>query len=163
MADDTYCIDTSSLIQLNRFYKPSVFPGVWVKIEELVKQGRLIAPDAVKSEIEKGDDELIPWAKNHRRMFRKLSQEQMDAAKEIVALFPKLAKPEKFGEEADSFVVALARLENQRTSSSLLQQQSRCVVVTEERGAEKIPGACRRYNLTCVTLVDLFDREGWKF
>ena len=122
----------------------------------------MIAPDEVRREIER-DDLLGPWAKKNKDMFRKLDQAQLDTAKDVTTHFPSLAKPGKFGPAADPFVVALAHLEDQRTRSSLLQQGSRCVVVTEERGADRIPGACNGYNLACVALVDLFDREGWKF
>ena len=162
MAADTYCIDASSLIKLKQDYRRSVFSGVWDKIEELAQEGRMIAPDEVRREIEK-DDLLGPWAKKNKNMFRKLDQAQLDTAKEVATHFPNLAKPGKFGPAADPFVVALAHLEDQRASSPLLQQRSRCMVVTEERGADRIPGACKRYNLGCMALVDLFDREGWKF
>ena len=163
MTDDTYCIDASSLINLKQYYRRKVFSGVWDKIEEMVRAGRLIAPDEVRRvEIEK-DDVLGPWAKKNKKMFRKLDQEQMDAAKDVTTRFPNLAKPGKFGPAADPFVVALAQLEDRRGSSSLLHRESRCVVVSEERPTHGIPVACKHYNLTCVTLVDLFDREGWKF
>ena len=162
MADDTYCIDASSLINLKQYYRRKVFSGVWDKIEEMVRAGRLIAPDEVRREIEK-DDLLGPWAKKNKKMFRKPDQEQMDTAMDVIKHFPNLAKPGKFGPAADPFVVALARLEDRRGSSLLLQQESRCVVVTDERRTHGIPVACKHYNLTCVTLVDLFDRESWQF
>ena len=66
MADDTYCIDASSLINLKQYYRRKVFSGVWDKIEEMVRAGRLIAPDEVRREIEK-DDLLGPWAKKKQK------------------------------------------------------------------------------------------------
>ena len=122
----------------------------------------MIAPDEVRREVEK-DDLLGLWAKKNKKMFRKVDQEQIDTARDVTARFPNLAKPGKFGPAADPFVVALAHLEDRRRSRSLLQQESRCVVVTDERRPHGIPVACKPYNLTCVTLVDLFDREGWEF
>ncbi len=161
MADDLYCIDASSLIELKQAYPRKVFPGVWEKIEDLVRTHRLIAPDEVSKEIEK-DDILGPWAKQNKKMFRKANQEQMDAAKDVTSRFQRLAKAGKFGPAADPFVVALARLENQKLLGSLLEAQSGCVVVTEERPSG-IPAACAHYKLTCVALLDLFHREGWTF
>jgi len=96
-------------------------------------------------------------------MFRKLDQAQLEAAKDVTSRFPSLAKPGRFGPAADPFVVALAQLESQKLSGLLFAAQSRCVVVSEERGPGKIPAACSHYNLTCVPLVDLFQREGWRF
>ena len=162
MTADIYCSDASSLIDLNRHYKRSIFPGVWGKIEELAQEGRLIAPDEVRWEVERGDDELVPWVKKNRKMFRKLDQDQADVARDVIAHFPNLAKPGKFGPAADPFVVALAQVEDKRQSRSLLQQQFRCVVVTQE-GRHGIPAACNHYSLIWVSLLGLFDREGWEF
>ena len=122
MADDTYCIDASSLINLRQYYRRNVFSGVWDKIEELAKEGRLIAPDEVHREIEK-DDVLGPWSKKNKTMFRKIDQEQVNAAKEVATQFPNLAKPGRSGSAADPFVVALAHLEERRGTRSLLQHE----------------------------------------
>jgi hypothetical protein len=157
----TYCVDASSLIKLKQDFPPSVFPAVWEKVEELAGNGRLIAPDEVAREVE-NDDVLGPWTKRHKKVFRRLDQQQIDLAKDIETRFPKLAKPGKFGPAADPFVIALARLENQPSPD--LFETPKCVVVTEEgRGPEQIPGACRHYKIDCVSLVELFQREGWVF
>jgi hypothetical protein len=162
MAADLYCIDASSLIRLKQDFPRKVFPTVWERMEELIRAGRLIAPDEVFREVEK-DDVLGPWAKRNKKMFRRPDQEQIDAAKDVTSRLPSLAKPGKFGPAADPFVVGLAHLENQRLSGSLLEPEARCVVVTEERGPARMPGACAHYKLTCVTLVEVFEREGWEF
>jgi hypothetical protein len=161
MSEANYCIDASSLIKLKQDFPPEVFPGVWQRVEELIASGRLIAPDEVAKEIE-NDDALGPWAKRHRKMFRRLDQEQINLVKETAGRFPGLAKPGKFGPAADAFVVALARLENQ-AAADLFGSNPECVVVTEERGAQRIPGACGHFKITCVSLVELFQREGWVF
>jgi len=162
MSVANYCIDASSLIKLKQDFPPGVFPNVWEKVEELVGSGRLIAPDEVAREIE-NDDVLGPWAKRHKKMFRRLDQQQINLVKEIALRFPKLAKPGRFGPAADAFVVALARLEN-AAATDLFTSKAECVVVTEERGSpEKIPGACGYYKIACASLVGLFQREGWVF
>jgi len=162
MADDLYCLDASSIIRLKQDFPRKVFPSVWEKVEDLIRAGRLIAPDEVFREIEK-DDVLGPWAKQHKKMFIKPDQEQINAAKHVAARFPGLAKPGRFGPAADPFVVGLARLQTQKQSGSLYEQQAKCIVVTEERGPESILGACKHYELTSVSLVELFEREGWVF
>lgn len=162
MAGEIYCIDASSLIKLKQDFPRAVFPAVWKRVEQLVAEGRLIAPEEVAKEIEP-DDELRPWAKQHKRMFRRLDQQQLDLTQEIAAAFPALAKPGRFGPAADAFVVALARQESQ-SADSLFDSKPECVVVTEEgRTPHKIPGACARYRIECLALVDLFQREGWVF
>jgi hypothetical protein len=162
MPGDKYCVDASSLIKMKQDYPRKVFPTLWEKMEELVRVGRLIAPDEVQKEIEK-DDLWGPWAKQNKKMFKRPDQDQINAAKDVVTRFPSIAKPGKFGPAADPFVVGLVRLENKRLSDSLLDSRTRCAVVTEERGPSRLPGACAQHKVTCITLVDLFQTEAWVF
>lgn len=162
MADDVYCIDASSLIKLKQDFRRNVFPTLWEKVEKLIQEGRLIAANEVYEEIKK-DDVLGPWAIKNKKMFRQLDQKQVELATEVAGKFRELAKPGRFGPAADVFVVALALVQDPGLSGSLLSSPSSCVVVTEERGPNKIPGACMHYNIICLTLIDLFEREGWKF
>jgi len=162
MPDDVYCADASSLIKLKQDFRRSVFPSLWERVEKLTHGHRLIAANEVLEEI-KNDDVLGPWARKNKTMFRKLDQNQAGLATEVAARFPELAKPGRFGPAADTFVVALARAENQVSAGSLLPVGPQCVVITEERGPRKIPGACQHYSVKCFTLIDLFEREGWQF
>jgi hypothetical protein len=159
MADNLYCIDASSLIRLKQDFPRKVFPTVWERVEELIRARRLIAPDEVFREVE-NDDVVGPWAKQNRKTFRKPSQEQIDAAKGVVSSFPNLAKPGRLGPAADPFVVGLARLEAETLSRSLLESRVKCIVVTEDRGLRH---ACAALGLACVSLVEVFEREGWVF
>ncbi len=161
MADDVYCIDASSLIEIKQRFPRKVFPGVWEKVEELIPVGRLIAPDEVLREIE-GDDVLGPWARRHKKMFISLDQEQIDAARDVTARFPGLAKPGKTGPAADPFVVGLAHVQGNKLGALLVQPQSQCFVVAEERPTG-IPAACKYYNLVCVSHIQMFERERWVF
>lgn len=48
MADDPfYVIDSSSLIDMKLYYRMSSFKTLWVRINDLIRQGRLAAPMAV--------------------------------------------------------------------------------------------------------------------
>jgi hypothetical protein len=162
MADDLYCFDASSIIRLKQDFPRKIFPTVWEKVEQLIRAGRLIAPDEVFREVEQ-DDVLGPWGKQHKKMFRRADQQQIDAAKDVTSRFPGLAKAGRFGPAADPFVVGLAQLEAQKQSGSLYAPVGKCTVVTEERGPASIPGACKHYHLPCISLVELFEREGWVF
>ena len=86
--ETTYCIDTSALIDLKWVYPWVTFPTLWEKIGNLIKQGRLIAPQQVLKEIEKKDDELLKWLKKHKKMFKMLNQQQVDTAKDILSKLP---------------------------------------------------------------------------
>ncbi len=48
-----YSIDTSALIDAYCiYYPPDVFPAVWTFMEDLVARGALLAPEAVRDELE---------------------------------------------------------------------------------------------------------------
>jgi hypothetical protein len=79
-----YIIDSSSLIELKMRYPVSTFPGVWKKIEGLIREGRLIAPKEVLEEIKRRDDELSQWAKSYPKMFKEIDKQQIEMAQEIV-------------------------------------------------------------------------------
>ena len=160
-----YCTDTSALIELHATYGSDVFVSLWQNVAELVKEGRLIAPREVLREIEKKDDDLLKWVKNHRKIFREEEIEQIQSAQEILSDFPNLIDPAKETPDADPFVIALAIIENTKRQDFLFKGQ--CIVVTQEkpsrRSRPKIPDVCQHYGIECISVAGLFRKEGWKF
>jgi len=158
-----YIMDTSSLIKIKEQYPRLIFPGVWQKLEDLCKNGRLIAPYEVLKEIEEGDDELNIWAKRFRNIFIKPDRGQTEAVKDILSKHPYLAKPQKPGPNADPWIIALAIRENEKTQQSLFPNIY--IVVTEESKikSQKIPSVCKNYGIGCINILELFEKEGWKF
>jgi len=164
-----YCIDTSSLVTIQRTYSQSVFPGLWDCLSELVREGRLVAPQEVFKELkEGGDDEIYQWAKNHESMFRDLDPKQAEVVRQIVndPKFKGLVDPDKETPDADPFVIALAVVE-QRQVSMFPEQW---VVVADESREHpgkkpRIPDVCRdpRYQIEPIKTLDMFKREGWQF
>ena len=54
-----YSIDTSALVDgRRRYYPPTVFPGLWENIEELIDAGGLFAPEEVLGDLQRQDDEI---------------------------------------------------------------------------------------------------------
>lgn len=166
MSDTIYCMDTSALIHLKRLYPMDVFQGLWREVSRLVRSGRLIAPIEVSKKIEVKDDELLRWAKTHRRIFKKLNAEQVAKVREIEHAFPSLVDPEKEVPDADPFVIALAIVENESQKQGLFPGQ--CLVITQEapgrsKGKIRIPDVCEHYQIERISIIDLLRKEGWKF
>jgi hypothetical protein len=141
-----------------------VFPGVWTKVGSLVESGRLISHIQVFKEIEKGDDELVRWAKVHKRIFESVGTRQIEIVRDILTKFPSLVNHSKETADADPFLVALAIAKGKEQSQSFFQD--RYVVVTEEKIKENkigIPYVCNHYGIECCQLLELFRRENWKF
>ncbi len=164
MDEDVYCIDSSSLMELQRRYPRRRFPGVWQKLEGLIRAVRLIAPREVLKEILQGDDELARWAKRHRGMFKPVDAEQARAVAEVLAHCDSLIDPLSERPQADPFVIALARTGGDPGGGRSLFRPRHIAVTEEGRNhPRKIPQVCAHFGIECIRLLDLFDREGWKF
>jgi hypothetical protein len=148
----SYSIDTSALMEAwVRHYPPDVFPTLWQQIEKLVEAGRLLAIDEVLREVERKSDDLHDWAKQHAGMFISTDEAIMQRAGAVVNQFPSLAEAQSQRGKADPFVIALALERN-------------LIVVTAERSKPtkpRIPDVCRQLQVPCISLIELFRREGW--
>lgn len=151
---DTYCIDTSALIDLFRDYPPDVFEGLWKHFEGLVRVRRMLAPDEVLNELEQKDDELLAWAKKHRGMFRRCNGDQVAEAVRVIAEFPKLVDPDQTVPAADPFVVALGKEGHSVITSEKLRGMG---------GRPTIPSVCQAYHIKCIDLLELFRLEKWRW
>lgn len=110
-------------------------------MDELYNNGRLVAPLEVKREIEKGDDDLVKWIKNKKKMFIKPNQFQSEKVKEILKDFPFLAKAEETEPNADPWIIALATQEKKNIESQLNFYKKEVFILTEEskRNPKRIP------------------------
>lgn len=156
----TYCIDTSSFIELQRRYGGDpFFDPFWALLARLAVDGRLVAPYEVNKEIHDGgrpDERLVAWADAHHEIFRPKG-EQWESARRIVRAHPALVGHNEPTEKADPFVLALAvDLQGQ---SGLLYSH-RCVVVAEETRVGGIRDAAAALDLRVLSLVELMREEG---
>ena len=163
MPSDLYVIDTSALVDL-RPYPIDVFKTLWTNIEQLVRTNLLISSEQVLEELKKQDDEILRWAKKHRKIFKPLSAAQIQEVKKIEAAYPELVDANKETPDADPFVIALA-LEKDPQQTLISFNNKRIVVAQERLKSNKIniPFVCQDYGIECIAIVDLFRRESWKF
>lgn len=92
MTSNNYIMDTSSLVELNRHSPIDIFPSVWNKLESRAKEGLLVAPYEVLSEVKEMDDELTSWAKRNDSIFRPPTKKQVEILKGILRNYPALVK-----------------------------------------------------------------------
>lgn len=152
-----YCIDTCALIDLwRRHYPPDVFPGLWEDIEKLVNEGLLIAPREVLEELRGVDDEILEWAKRHGRMFLALDNSQLREVARILERSPGLIDSNKDTPEADPFLIALAGAMGWAVVTSEKPRTSR-------NAPPKVPDVCRSWGVNCISLVEFFREQGWKY
>lgn len=154
-----YSVDTNVLIDWQfRYYPTDVFHSLLGKVDHLIKEKRFFAPSIVKEEITaSGTEDLVAWAKERPALFIPL-KEVVTEAQSIQSRFPGLRDLKAEHEEADAYVIALAKLRD-------------CIVVTQETPAEQkrnpkrshyIPDVCRELGIPCFNFLGLMRREKWK-
>ena len=147
-------------------YPKKNFPTLWKKVEELIQLRRIIAPEGVKKEIEKGDDELKEWIKdkNIKKMFIKPDENQIKNVKKILKEYLFLAKADKPEEpNADPWLIALAIVKKEEESKQLIRNTY--IIVTEESPGKihRIPWVCKEIGIECIKFIGLIQRERWIF
>lgn len=154
----TYIIDTSELINLKKYYPMETFPKLWENVETLIRKGMVIAPKQVYDEIRDGDDELIGWCKKHKRMFHDTSN-IMGITKKIINRHPAIINPHAPRETADPHIIALAySYKNEKIGKEPI------IVTAENTTSEKkIPHIAETYDIKSCKLIDVFQREEWRF
>lgn len=159
--DETlYILDTNTLSQLFRFYYRDNFPSLWKRFDQLVQDGRILSTREVLRELGDGNKAQIAyeWAKEYENLFPDPGIEEVQFVSRIfgVAHFQqnlqtKKGKPRK--QVADPFVIAQAK----RTGGTVVTEESK-----PPNGA-RIPNICERFEIPCIKLQQLMDREGWIF
>ncbi|HUC38932.1 MAG TPA: DUF4411 family protein [Candidatus Acidoferrum sp.] len=169
---NVYCIDSSSLIDMQRYYPIKRVQKYWSLLDGLVQNGRLIAPLEVFKEIAK-PYEPYPWCHGHRkakRLFISRFQGKYTSVQKIISECPGLIDPNKpTSTQADPYVIALVQYAATRLVQSTLnstRSRNTYIVLTEEQGTGntnkyKIPDACKKYNIAYYSMRKLLDLENW--
>lgn len=151
-------MDTSALIDMHHCYPKSTFPKMWENLANLVNSRRAVAPKQVSNEIVRSKF-LIEWCKAHSAMFMPTTQDVADKAYMIMQEFPGLSSWDKFGRQADPFIIAFAM------SLKSAIDGSEPIIITQEDPTKRnnIPQVAKSFNIKSDKLIGLFVREGWKF
>jgi hypothetical protein len=98
-----YSVDTSALLDgRRRYYPPDVFPPVWQKLDELVENRVLVAPEEVFIELKRKDDDVYHWVQDRSGMFVSSADEEIQrAVARILANHKKLIDERKNRSGAD--------------------------------------------------------------
>lgn len=129
-------------------------------MDALAGSAIICAPERVWEEIQHvGSRELVIWAKANRKMFHPHDATLQMEANAIQAKYPGLIDPRAIHDEADRYLIALARLRG-------------FAVVTHETAAHTkkhpprshyIPDVCVGEAIRCLTFVELMREQRWSF
>lgn len=157
-----YCLDTNTISSVYRFYFRDSFPSFWENFSVLVRSGRAISVSEVEIELSRspGLVSAVQELKELNHEFFSLpSETEQEFVAEIfsVSRFRSLlggGNAARGNPVADPFVVAKARA-----------SPGMCVVTEEiyRPNAAKIPNVCEHFNIECINLQQMLNREGWQF
>lgn len=155
-----YSIDSSSLMDWQaRYYPTDVFPGLVTRIDTLINDGRLVAPTIVREEVEVvGTTALAAWMKERAGIFIPTAKVLVEA-QSIQSKFAGLVDPKAEYEDADAYVIALARMKN----GIVVTQETPAAEKKNPKRSHYIPDVCRELGISCISLLGLMRRERWTF
>ena len=142
-----------------RHYPADLFPGLVIRMDALATSRRIFAPALVREEVEKvGTAGLSSWVGDHSGIIVPTG-ELLEQAQRIQGQFPGLLDPKAEFEEADAYVIALARLRN----GTVVTEETPAAQKRNPRRTHFIPDVCRDLGIPCINLLGLMRREGWQF
>lgn len=157
-----YVIDTNVIVSFlgdsdSEHYPLDVFKPQWDVLEKAMKDGRVIAPRMVETELDKWHktvSRMRPWLGEHKYLFRDIeTDEQLAWAKRLVNTYQAYATSVNY----------LGDLE----VMSLAGSRSLTVVSLELRATQhsprkpKIPNVCEEFGITWVNLAGFLRAEGF--
>jgi uncharacterized protein DUF4411 len=153
-----FVFDTSAFINGWRdHYMPNTFPSVWDLIGKAMDDGRVIVPREVLNELEKKDDDVFAWVKDHSGAFVEPSVEVQRQAGEVFAL---LEQRPVVRDSADPFVIAEARI---RSLTVVTYEGRTFSGVPTKNWSKSMPGICQHLGVPCRTLPQALHHLGGSF
>ena len=155
-----YSVDSSSFMDWQaRYYPVDVFAGVLNRIDTLIAAKRFFAPALVKKELSVvGTGDLNAWAKARPAIFV-TTGDLLAEAQAIQNAFPGLRDPKAEFEEADAYVIALAKIR----SGIVITQETPAAEKRNPKRSHFIPDVCREMGIPCFNLLGMMRRENWVF
>lgn len=151
-----YSMDTSGFLDgWVRYYPPEHFPKLWVNVEQLIADGRLVASEEVAADLKVHADDVYRWVRRQgSNLLVPTPGAVWNAATAIGNAHVGLVHQTTSQSRSDPFVIAVAQLRG-------------ATVVTGERGGSaahpKIPFVCAQMKIPVCSFSQLIRDEGWVF
>lgn len=157
-----YAIDTNVIVSFlgdgdSEHYPLDVFMPQWEFVESAMKDGRVVAPRVVETELEKWSRNVVAmkrWLHDHRYLFHEIdSDAQLEGAKRIVNTYPAYGTSVNYLGDLEVMAFAMARrltvisLEVKATQHSVKKP--------------KIPNVCEEFGIQWVNLAGFLRAEGF--
>ena len=165
-SDNIYCIDTSALVTMHRFYPLRFLPDLWKHLEVLFKNKKILSHDFVYDEIVPDTgikDDLAKLISKYKTCFRPITKRQALLVPEILSFFPHLIDPRSKKDQADPWIISMV-VELMEEISLFGKDSDYVIVSTEsEKRPNKIPAVCKKYKVRHLNLFEFFEDNGFQF
>lgn len=167
-SENIYCVDTSALITMQRYYPIRMLPDLWKHLEDLLQNRKITSHDFVYDEIVPTDkkatkDDLATLISKYKDNFKPISKRQAQLVPQIISLFPHLIDPRSKKDQADPWIVAM--VVEMMEEANMFEQDSDFVIVSteSEKSSNKIPAVCKHYRVRHMNLFEFFEDNDWQF
>lgn len=155
----TYILDTNVFRVLDHYF-PTRFPTFWEEFDHLVDSGEIVSVREVRRELENQPirSHLETWVNENRVVFMLPEPPETEFVADIYSVphfQQNVSRKNRLRAHpvADPFVIAAACIKQG-------------FVVTEETlkpNAARIPNICQHFDVPCICLEELMEKEDWTF
>lgn len=157
-----YLLDADTFIQAkDEYYGFDLCPGFWDWLDRENAATRLFSVDAVKVELERGNDELSRWATERGEAFFAPVDERTNGAMAAVAGWVQAGDfrddaKRVFLAAADPWLIAHALAHGHTVVTNEVH-------VDGQKNKVKIPTVCRALNVPCIRTLEMLRKENVRF
>lgn len=157
-----YAIDTNVIVSFlggsdSEHYPLDVFKPQWDFLESAIREGRVVAPRVVETELEKWATKVVAvrgWLHDHNYLFHDIeSDSQLDGAKRIVNAYPAYATSANYVGDLEVMAFALAR------GLTVISLEVKATQHSAKR--PKIPNICDEFGIEWVNLAGFLRADGF--
>lgn len=159
-----YVVDTDSLIALNRLYNPRFFEQLWQQLDMAIERGILVSTRFNLVELErKEDDEFFEeWKRNHSHMFLEVDEVAQEVVSDILTRFPDLIDPNSDMEQADPFLIAMAKVMDGIVITEEGELLPDAINNPKRKKKMRIPNVCRYYGIESMKIHEFINTDEWR-
>ena len=157
-----YLLDANTLIQAkNEYYAFDLCPGFWDWLNQQSLAGNVFSVQAVKDELERGDDELAQWASDRGTGFFLPPDKRTSGAMSAVSGWVQAGDFRDdarriFLGGADPWLIAHASAHGHTVVTHEVHQDG-------QKSKVKIPTVCQALNVPCVRTFQMLQAECVRF
>lgn len=157
-----YAIDTNVIVSFlgdsdSEHYPLDVFKPQWDFLESAMRDGRVVAPRVVETELEKWATKVgavKQWLHDHKYLFHDIETDaQLDGAKRIVNAYPAYATSVNYLGDLEVMAFAMAR------GLTVISLEVKATQHSPKK--PKIPNICEEFGIAWVNLAGFLRAEGF--